>query len=89
MAETVEMDGSESADEIAEIFLRFASSFLDAAQDFVLFAFFEGEVVIRQLRIFLLQAAFDFIPVTFDFELGHGLGGVSVSSRGVRSDQAA
>jgi hypothetical protein len=76
MAETVKMDRSESADEIAEIFFRFARSLLDAAQNFVLFALFEGEVVIRQLRIFLLQAAFDFIPVAFDFELGHGLGGL-------------
>jgi hypothetical protein len=62
----------EAADEVPNAFLRFARPLLDAAKHFVFFAFLEGEVIIGELAVLLFQLPFDFIPVAFDVEFGHG-----------------
>jgi len=52
-------------------FTGFAGAFLNAAQQFILPAFDELEIVIGECGPFLFEAAFDDVPVAFDFECCH------------------
>lgn len=52
-------------------FTGFAGDLLNPADQFLLFAFSVGEVIIREFRPFLFQLAFGDIPVAFNFECGH------------------
>jgi hypothetical protein len=49
-----------------DFFLVLAEPLLEPAQQFVLFALGEDEVIVGKLAILLLQLAFDFVPVPFD-----------------------
>jgi hypothetical protein len=46
--------------------LSFACPLLDAANQFVLLALDELQIIVRELGPFLLQSAFDDVPVSFD-----------------------
>jgi hypothetical protein len=58
-------------DGLLDRFTGFAGALLNAAQQFILFAFGELKVVIRELGPLLLQLAFGNVPITFDFECCH------------------
>jgi hypothetical protein len=49
----------------------FAGALLNAAQQFLVLAFGELEIVIRELGPLLLQLAFGDVPVAFDFKFFH------------------
>jgi hypothetical protein len=51
---------------VADFFLRLAGAFLNAAQQFIFFAFDESQIVIGQLRKLLFQFAFGNVPVSLD-----------------------
>jgi hypothetical protein len=55
----------------ADIFLRFPQSLLQPAQEFLLLAFRESQVVIGQLTVLLLQLAFDLVPMASQVHRGH------------------
>jgi hypothetical protein len=52
-------------------FTGFAGALLNAAQKFIVLAFGELEIVIRELGPLLLQLTFGDVPVAFDFEFVH------------------
>ena len=57
---------------------------LDSAEEFIVFALFMREIVVREVSISLLELAFDLVPFSFHFELVHTrssfrMGGVRVS----------
>ena len=54
-------------------FTGFAGGLLDAANEFVLFAFNILEVVVGELGPFFFQLAFGDVPVAFDFECVHNV----------------
>jgi hypothetical protein len=58
---------SETFDLLSQIFLGFAEFLLKSPQQFIVFAFGKREIVIAQLRVFLLQFPFYFVPTTFEF----------------------
>ena len=53
-----------------------AGAFLDAANQFVLLAFDELQIIIRKLRKFLFQLAFGNVPVSFGYKRAHIFGQV-------------
>ena len=59
---------------------------LDAADQLVLFALGELQVVIRKLREFLLQLALGYIPISFGCESAHGFCLVVCFRRATRRD---
>jgi hypothetical protein len=63
--------GGSFVDGLFDRFPGFAGALLDAAQQYILFAFDELEIVIRELGPLLLQLAFGDVPVAFDFEFSH------------------
>jgi hypothetical protein len=63
--------GRKFFDGIFDHFPGFAGAFLDAAQQFFLFAFGKLEIVIGELGPFLFQFALGDVPIAFDFECGH------------------
>ena len=60
-------------------FTALTGAFLNTAQQFILLAIDELKIVVRKMRPFLFEAAFDDVPVAFDFEFGH-----SADSRALR-----
>jgi len=52
-----------------DVFLRSAQALLQAAQEFSLLALGKSQVIVGQLSVFLLQLAFDFVPVAFEVPL--------------------
>lgn len=66
---------SETADVIPDILLRLTGSFLNAADDFLFFSFFEQEIIIGELSVFLFEAAFDLVPGAFHAEFSHNVRG--------------
>jgi hypothetical protein len=50
----------------AEVFLGRSQFLLQAPQPFVFLAVGKGEIVIGKLTVFLLQLAFELVPVAFD-----------------------
>jgi hypothetical protein len=58
-------------DGLFDRFTGFARALLNAAQQFIVFAFGALEIVIRELGPLLLQLAFGDIPVAFDCECVH------------------
>ena len=63
--------GQSVLDRFFDRFTGFAGALLNAAQQLLLLAFSELEVVIRELSPFLFQFALGDVPVPFDFEFGH------------------
>ena len=63
--------GSERRDFFAEIVFAASETLLESPKHFVLFAVGKREIIIGELRIFLLQLAFDFVPIAFEFEFRH------------------
>jgi hypothetical protein len=55
----------------SQVFLRFAELLLKSSEQLILFAFGEREVVIAQLRVFLFQFAFHFVPTAFESQFCH------------------
>jgi hypothetical protein len=49
----------------------FSELFLKFANQFVVFAFRVGEIVVRQLSVLLFELTLDFIPGTFELEFVH------------------
>jgi hypothetical protein len=60
-----------SFDGLFHRFTGFSGALLDAAQQFVLFAFEVLEVIVGEIGPLLFEGAFDDVPVTFDFECCH------------------
>jgi hypothetical protein len=58
-------------DGLFDRFPGFAGALLNLAQQFIVLAFGELEIVIRELGPLLLQLAFGNVPVAFDFEFAH------------------
>ncbi len=54
-------------------FAAFAGALLDAAQQLVLLAFDELQVIVRELGPLLDEIAFDDVPFAFDSEVVHAL----------------
>jgi hypothetical protein len=54
-------------DLLPQIFLGFTELLLKPPQQFLVFPFGKREVVIGQLRVFLFQFAFHFVPTAFEF----------------------
>jgi hypothetical protein len=55
----------------ADLFLALAEALLEPPEKFFLFAFGEGEIVVRELPVFLLQLTFDLVPIAFEIECCH------------------
>jgi len=55
-------------DDFLDSFQGFACAFLNPAIKDIVLAFDELEVIVRQVRPFFLQFAFDDVPVAFNFE---------------------
>ena len=49
-----------------QIFLIAPKALLQPTQKLVFLAFRKGQIVVRELRIFLLQLSFEFIPISFE-----------------------
>src|SRR5207248_8601645 len=62
---------SETLELRSQIFLGFAEFLLKSPQQFIVFAFGTREIVIAQLRIFLFQFPFYFVPTAFEFQFRH------------------
>jgi len=60
-------------DGLLDRFTGFTRPLLNAAQQFILLAFGELEVVIRELGPLLFQLAFGDVPVALDFECCHNV----------------
>jgi hypothetical protein len=58
-------------DGLFDRFAGFAGALLNAAQQFIVLAFDELEIVIRELGPLLFQLALGDVPVAFDFECVH------------------
>jgi hypothetical protein len=56
---------------LLDCFTRFTRTFLDAAEQFVVFAFSVLKIIIRKLGPLLLQLAFRDIPIPFNFKFVH------------------
>ncbi len=54
-------------DLFSQIFLRFTEFLLEPPEQLVVFSFGEREVIVGQLRVFLFQFAFDFVPAALEF----------------------
>jgi hypothetical protein len=52
-------------------FASFAGALLNPSQQFILRAFGEGQVVIRERAPFLFQFTFGYVPVAFNLEFRH------------------
>lgn len=63
--------GSESRKDLVQLFFGLAQFHLELAHHFLFFAFGKHEVVVGQLGEFLLELAFLFVPVAFDFGRVH------------------
>jgi len=63
--------GTAFRDDFFDRFARFAGALLNATQQFILLAFGELEIVIRELGPLLFQLALGDVPVAFDFEFVH------------------
>jgi hypothetical protein len=63
--------GAAFINDTLDVGLRLASALLDAADQFIFLAFHELQVIVRQLRIFLLQLAFGDVPSAFHFKSAH------------------
>ncbi len=63
--------GREFLENFFNDFSSFASALLNAAEQFLLLAFDELEVVVCELRPLLFQFALGNVPVAFDFEFVH------------------
>ena len=74
------MGDSELRDRVTNCLLGLTGLFLKTAEEFVLLAFFEKEIVIGEIGILLLQLALGFVPSAFHFEFGHGRSGLVVAS---------
>ena len=59
-------------DGLFDRFAGFAGALLNAAQQFILLAFGELKIVIRELGSLLFQLALGDVPVALDFECVHG-----------------
>src|SRR5688500_10651594 len=66
----------ERRDLFAEIVFAASKTLLKSSEHFVLFAVGKREIIIGELRIFLLQLAFRFVPIAFEFEFGHSKKGI-------------
>ena len=55
----------------SDLLFRPSHFLLQAAQQFLILAFGEREIVVGQVAVFLLQLAFDFVPSAFEFEFSH------------------
>jgi hypothetical protein len=53
------------------LFPALAKALLQAAKQFLFLAFGECEIVVRELRILLLELSFYFVPVAFDLKFIH------------------
>ena len=51
---------------LRNVALGFACALLNSANQFVLLAFHELQIIVRELGPFLLQSAFDDVPVSLD-----------------------
>jgi hypothetical protein len=58
-------------DGLSDCFPGFAGALLNAAQEFIVLAFSELEIVIRKLGPLLFQLALRDVPIAFDFECVH------------------
>jgi hypothetical protein len=52
-------------DVFADFLFALAEPLLETSEEFVLFAFFKCQVIIGKLAVFLLELAFDLVPVAF------------------------
>ena len=50
----------------SQIFLRFTEFLLKSPEQLVLFPFSKREIIVAQLRVFLFQFAFHFVPPAFE-----------------------
>jgi hypothetical protein len=62
----VQLELLEILDLLPQIFLGFAEFLLKSPQQFIVFPFGKRQVVIGQLRIFLFQFAFYFVPTALE-----------------------
>jgi hypothetical protein len=58
-------------DLFSQIFLRFTEFLLESPKQLVVFSFGKREVIVGQLRIFLFQFAFHFVPTALEFQFRH------------------
>lgn len=64
-------DGAVFLDDCRHLFAGFASAFLNALQQFILFTINVSEVIIGELRPPLFKVTLDDVPIVFDFERIH------------------
>ena len=63
--------GLERGDLGADFLFGAPERLLQAADEFIILAFDEEKIVVREVGILLLEFAFDFVPGAFDFEFSH------------------
>ena len=56
---------------LPHFFCALSKLFLKFANQFVVFAFRVGEIVVRQLSVLLFELTLDFIPGAFELEFVH------------------